>query len=225
MITQIKEETLQFPPGVALTLQPHQKIRLEAHFINYTPTEITAEASVEFTTIDPADVVHHTELLFYGDLDINLPWGQETVVGPTFLPVDPALKIFAMTGHTHRFGMDVSAWKTTDGAPDEDIYVFGDYNWEEPPIKSFDPSLTFAEGEGLTLQCTYFNDAEDGKSVGFGESSNDEMCFVWAYFYPAEAFQICVKSDLIQEYLGVDTICCPQDETLCALLPLAQDYL
>jgi hypothetical protein len=28
--------------------------------------------------------------------------------------------------------------------------------------------------------------------VKFGESFNDEMCFLWQYYYPSQGFQLCV---------------------------------
>ena len=45
-------------------------------------------------------------------------------------------------------------------------------------------------GDVLTTYCTYENTAEtnppSGAPVGFGESSDDEMCFTDLFYYPAQ---------------------------------------
>ena len=64
MITQIPQETLEFPDGVAFKFEPNP-VRLEAHYLNYYPEKITAHADVQFHTID-ADVEAEANMLFYG---------------------------------------------------------------------------------------------------------------------------------------------------------------
>jgi hypothetical protein len=54
-------------------------------------------------------------------------------------------------------------------------------NWAEPPLDTYDPALTFAEGEGLALTCEFDNTT--GGPVVFGEGFDDEMCFLWAHYY------------------------------------------
>jgi hypothetical protein len=38
-------------------------------------------------------------------------------------------------------------------------------------------------GDKITVECTYLNDT--GKTVTFGESTLEEMCFAGTYRYPA----------------------------------------
>jgi len=215
IISQLGGETLTFPEGVGIEFEPQQMIRLEAHFINYTGEDLEANASVTFKTMKPSDVEAVADMLFYGDLDINIPAFGEKVVGPTWLPVDEGTKVFGVTGHTHQYGTDVTLWKGTAEETGEPIYDFEVYDWDEPPVAFYDPPLEFSAGEGFRIQCSYVNTS--GKSVGFGESANEEMCFAWAYYYPAQGFQICASHPLLTQYVGVETLCCP-DDALCDLL-------
>ena len=44
--------------------------------------------------------------------------------------------------------------------------------------------VTFGPDEGLRWQCFYNN--PDNKTIKFGESAeSNEMCFLWAYYYPS----------------------------------------
>ena len=64
MITQIREETLAFPNGVAFRFEPNQMIRIEAHYLNYFSEDKTAHADVAFDTIAADDVVSEANMLF-----------------------------------------------------------------------------------------------------------------------------------------------------------------
>ena len=53
-------------------------------------------------------------------------------------------------------------------------------SWADPPLDLFTPSRVFGPNQSLRLTCTYLNDTDD--FVGFGESFDSEMCFLWAYY-------------------------------------------
>ena len=56
-------------------------------------------------------------------------------------------------------------------------------------LRSSDPPVSIGEGDGLAYQCAWNNTTD--KAVGFGEGFNEEMCFLWAYYYPSKGFDIC----------------------------------
>jgi hypothetical protein len=51
-------------------------------------------------------------------------------------------------------------------------------------------------GNGLSYQCEWNNATDD--VVEFGEGVNDEMCFLWAYYYPSVGvgFDVCMNIDV-----------------------------
>ncbi len=57
-----------------------------------------------------------------------------------------------------------------------------------PPITAFDPPLEFDSGEGLRWTCTYENPTTN--AVAFGLSAEDEMCFLWGYYYPGPGIDV-----------------------------------
>jgi Copper type II ascorbate-dependent monooxygenase, C-terminal domain len=56
-------------------------------------------------------------------------------------------------------------------------------DWSEPPLTFFDPPLRFDGSDGLRLTCRYRNETD--QAVHFGVEAQDEMCFMWLYYYDA----------------------------------------
>lgn len=218
MISQIPDETLSFPPGTAWKLEPHQMIRLEAHYLNYYPEDVTAHADVEFLTIDPAEVKAEVGLLFYGTPDFKIPPGKEYTTPWNFIDVWEGSHVFALTGHTHAKGTNVEIqFSTAKDKPGTPLYP-GEkpYSWSEPPVVNFTPDLEMKKGEGFRYRCTWFNDTPD--TLQFGESGNKEMCFLWAYYYPNKGYRMCVNPGKYAAAAGGlvgDQVCCPDDAFIC----------
>jgi hypothetical protein len=207
MITQRHEETLTLPDGVAFTLEPDQYVRLEMHFLNATeePQELVATST--FNPIAPSEFEHEADFLFIGSIDIDLPPEQESTVGPVFFPLPgeyATSNFFAMTGHTHQLGTNVVVASTAGAsAADTTRYDVPGWTWSEPDTVMFDPPFQVPPGGGFRFTCDYYNGTME--SVGFGESTGDEMCFFWAYYYPSQGAKVCFHTD---NFGGVN-LCCP----------------
>jgi len=210
MITQIRNETLSFPNGVAFRFEPHQMIRLEAHYLNYFTEQIEATASIRFDGIREEDKVSEANMLFYGNPDFRLP-AQSTFSTPwRYLSVLPGMRVFALTGHTHAFGTNVEVeYATSVETPGESVYPETDepYLWDEPPVTRYEPPLQFAGQEGFRYRCSWDNTSN--RAVSFGESAGKEMCFFWAYYYPSQGYRICISPGSIGDGVAGDEMCCP----------------
>lgn len=209
MITQIREETLTFPNGVAFKFEPHQMIRLEAHYLNYFPdTTITAHADVHFDGIAAEDVVAEANLLFYGNPDLAIPPGEYQTPW-RWISVLPNTHLFAITGHTHAFGTNVEiATSTGVDDPGTTIYPGAEpFTWSEPPVEQFDPAMVFDGSQGFRYRCSWDNTS--GGELDFGESATKEMCFLWAYYYPSQGYRLCVSPGSIGNGVAGDEVCCP----------------
>jgi hypothetical protein len=212
MVTQIEEEDLGLPAGVAFSVDADQLVRLEVHFINYTDADLTIEASATFDTVPEEQVEHVADFLFTGNLDIELDPGPGSL-GPTWFPLPSELadiRMFGMTGHTHQWGTDVEVeLRPSRDEPGQMVYDYEDWNWQEPPIARFDPPLTLPAGAGFRFTCRWDN--RSGGPVHVGEGANDEMCFFWGYYFPSQGHKVCVHTDQYDDGVdepGVD-LCCP----------------
>ncbi|MSQ85043.1 MAG: hypothetical protein EXR77_19580 [Myxococcales bacterium] len=222
MITQIANETLTLPKGVAFKFLPKQMIRLEAHYLNYFKEPIETGADITFETLPPAQVENEADMLFYGTPDFAIKAGKSLTTPWNYIDVWPGTKVFAATGHTHQYGTDVQIGLAKGGTSvaAEMVYPPKDqpFNWAESPMAQYNPPLEFKANEGFQYRCSWFNSS--AKNVGFGESANQEMCFFWAYYYPSKGYRMCINPGKWKDQapdLITDPVCCP-DSPLCGLI-------
>ena len=153
------------------------------------PAEIQCGGEVTFDTVDASDSYAAAELLFSGTLAIQIP-PRTSPTAPTQVHhvtrAPQGARVFALTSHTHHLGIlttvnHADLGGATGGTVRDLRELHRSTNWAEPPLTTFDPPLTFAPSEGLHLACSYVNPTD--RAVNFGLSANDEMCFLWAYYY------------------------------------------
>lgn len=213
MVTQKHEETLTLPEGVAFTLEPNQMIRLEVHYFNASAQPIDMTATATFVPIAEADYKHEADFLFLGNPDIDIAPMSKAKLGPSFIPLGKLIpgianeaKFFALTGHTHQYGtnvtVNVAANKDDPGTP---VYNVDNWSWAEPETVKHDPGFSIGPDGGFKFSCEWNNTSP--KQVGFGESANQEMCFFWAYYYPSKGAYVCAHTDQYSQVLT--DLCCP----------------
>ena len=220
MITQKRSDTLTLPHHVAYTLAPHQMIKVEMHYLNAGDAPVDATATVDISAADPTAIRDEANILFIGTPDVVLPPGMKTEVHEFFSPARASLdlggaKFFAITGHTHKLGLDVTVGTAASPTGSvTSVYAPQPFLWSEPETTMHQPEFTLPADGGFDFKCSYFNDTLG--TVKFGESASNEMCFFWAYYYPSRGSHVCAHT----LYRGVDLdICCPEAGTgLCSLL-------
>jgi hypothetical protein len=220
MITQKRDDALTLPHHVAYTLAPHQMIKIEMHYLNAGDAAVDAMAKVDVFAADPTAIKDEANILFIGTPDINLPDKMSTEIHQFFDPTRASLdltgaKFFAITGHTHKLGLDVQVGTATvAGAPVTPVYTPKPFLWSEPVTTTHQPEFQLPNQGGFDFRCSYYNNT--GKPVEFGESANDEMCFFWAYYYPSRGAHVCAHTT----YSGLNLdLCCPEaGPTLCSLI-------
>ena len=216
VVTQKHDDLLTLPDGVAFALEPNQMVRLEMHYINAGSAPLDVSAKATFVTMDEARFKDEADFLFIGDPDITLAPHTKGTVGPIFFALPSAydgVKFFAITGHEHQFGTNVSvAVAATSADPGTPVYDVPGWQWNEPKTVVQDKPFTIPSGGGFRFSCDWNNTSDN--TVKFGESANDEMCFFWAYYYPAQGSRVCMHTD---RQGGVD-VCCPGPSFVCSLI-------
>ena len=221
MITQKAEDALTLPDRVAYTFAPNQMMRIEMHYINSTDAPIEVTATTELYAVPESEIDHEANILFIGTPDISIPPGAMMDVQAYFTPSRAQLdlsgaKIFAITGHTHKHGRNVTvSTATTKTGPFTSVYAPSSFDWSEPETTVHRPEFTVPDGlqAGFDITCSYHNTSS--QTARFGESANDEMCFFWAYYYPSKGSHVCVRT---QMFGGLD-LCCPDaGAALCDMI-------
>ena len=161
VITQKHDDEISLPDGVAYTLDAHQMIKLEMHYINATDSDQQGQATVDLFAADPATIHDEAGLMFAGSLDIDiLPNQQFTLHQFLTLPAAFNLSsshIWAMTGHEHKLGTGV----TINVAPSRDGPMTSEYApnpflWAEPVTTTYDPDFSIPQSGGFDfhVHCT-----------------------------------------------------------------------
>ena len=187
-IAQKSSTVLNFPKGVAYSMPAGQMVRVELHFLNTTSAPLPVTGTVHITDAMAGTITDHANLMFYGNLKIAIPANSMATVGPTFRKfASTAPKIFGLIGHQHQRGTGVTI-ELAAGATGTGTNVYTNTDWADPPLTIFDPPLMPASGQGFRYTCTYNNPTSS--PITFGEGVNQEMCFLWAYYYPDMGFDI-----------------------------------
>jgi hypothetical protein len=221
MISQKRVDTLTLPAGVAYTFKPNQFMRLEMHYFNSTDAALDVSAVSEFVTIPDSQVQNEADFMFMGTPDILLPAGATQTV-KRYLPLPPeynGVKIFAITGHTHKLGTNVRVgYAKAINMPTTQVYQPTNFNWDEPETTTATPPFTVPTGGGFDFECSYKNTT--GGEVKFGEATTNEMCFFWAYYYPSKGAKVCVVSEQGLGPPGINACCPNPGSPLCSRLGL-----
>lgn len=220
MITQKHDEKLTLPNAVAYTLAPHQMIKIEMHYLNPSDVVEQVTATVTFSAAEPTAIRDEANILFIGTPDIRLEANKMTEIHRFFNPGSAGLdladaKFFAITGHTHQLGLSVNVGiAETPTSAVTPVYAPAQFLWNEPETTVHRPEFQVDIAGGFDFTCRYFNNS--GKTVTFGESANDEMCFFWAYYYPSQGSKVCIHTEQYGGANGIN-LCCPGD-SLCGLV-------
>jgi hypothetical protein len=180
----VGSETLQLPPGVALKLPKGKVLRLGLHLYNSTDQPLTGTSGVEVIRAAPEDVEHEAELMLAGPLQFSIEPGRHTITHEC--NVTEAQTVFALFPHMHQLGVHLKTSATLGGQTmviHDAPYVFEEQY--QLPIGPHD----LAVGDTITTECTYENTGSE--NVGFGESSDTEMCFSIFFRYPATGNSLC----------------------------------
>ena len=185
---QSSRARIRFPPGVAVRIEPHAPVFLNAHLRNFSATEpLTAAAVFNIIPARPGTVQHHAQALVVGNaVDILIP--------PRVSPTQPStasltaewraatdLNLVQISTHQHARGRRVTV-HTLDPSGNDTGVLFESGDWEHPGERWFSPALRLSAGAGFRFTCEWANDED--RLVRFGVTTRDEMCFVTGYFYP-----------------------------------------
>jgi copper type II ascorbate-dependent monooxygenase-like protein len=177
---QTARARVEFPPGIAVRLDPHAIVYPNLHFHNYTDKPVLGQAVFNFVAARDGTVLHHAQALTVGTFQINIPpLSTAALTGEWRTP--NVLNIVQLSTHQHHRGTLMSIHHIDAAGNDMGELVVSD-NWEHPNVQWYPQTLRLAAGEGLRFTCEWNN--PDDHAVHFGPTTEDEMCFVTGYFYP-----------------------------------------
>ena len=181
--TQLPDDSLAFPPGIAAKIPQTDGFRIQSHYLNTTGDTIKAHVEVTFHLDDPKKVTANAGVLFVVQPDIHVaPHSTADVTYDCSLPMD--MNIMKASSHMHQHGTKFTS--TIAGAKFYDTTT-----WSEPMPEFFAPPRVAHQGDPLHFDCTFVN--ESTTTLTFGESAlTNEMCILGASFYPVPDGEVTV---------------------------------
>lgn len=187
------------PDDVGLELGgPDDYYILQVHYHNTDHHADAFDASgVAFcTTETPRPLT--AGVLTLGTLNISIPAGADDAKAVGTCPssltslLPQSLYALASFPHMHQLGREF-ATTIQRGAEQLTLVDVPSFTFDNQISYPHDPPIEIRAGDTLTTTCTYDN--PDGGPVGFGENTEDEMCFNFVLAYPIdivpEDYRVC----------------------------------
>lgn len=174
-------DDLAFPEGVAIRVPAGKQILLNLHLFNTSNEPLSGSSGAFIQTLDEADLLAEAEVVFAGTTDFALPpTSDATATGTCLFQQDATL--LGLWPHMHQHGRHMRVeHHAAEGTTTLHDAPFTFYHQENSPLP---PTLVRA-GEHIEVTCHWTNSSS--KTVTYGESSMDEMCFAGLYRYPASS--------------------------------------
>jgi hypothetical protein len=171
---------LDFPTDVGLKIPAGTQIHLNLHLYNASDSMMTGESAI-WVKSQPTAPPMLAEMVFAGNMQFSVPSDglPHDVVGTC--TINQSYKMFALWPHMHKLAthqkIELLHSTTTTTLHDMD-YSFGEQRyWLQSP------EISVQQNDKVRVTCTYVNNT--GAPVGFGDSSDAEMCFGGMYRYPS----------------------------------------
>lgn len=170
-------DDLELPEGVAIRLEAGDQLDLNLHLYNVSDSAISGTSGTLARLIPAGDVTDQAEVVFGGTYAVWLPSNpgvMQSINGGCQFEQDAT--VVALWPHMHALGRHM---RVTLGGQ---TIMDSPFDFNEQLNEIIDP-LQVSAGQNLQVECIYENNT--GSLVTFGDSSDQEMCFVGIYRYPA----------------------------------------
>jgi hypothetical protein len=173
---------VKYPDGVAIKVNQGQQIVLNLHLFNVSDAELTGTSAIDVREVPASEVVNEAETELFGKI-IGLTVAPGASTQSASCTIQSNLNVFLVQPHMHQLGVHLKGTVTPAGGGPDIVLFDGAYDFDAQLHRFIDPIQALAPGDQLTVDCSYDNTT--GQTVTFGESSEDEMCFLGLAVYPS----------------------------------------
>jgi hypothetical protein len=176
----------QLPP-------PNTLLNVQWHYYNSTPQPQPDKSGVLVCTVPPGTRQHVGGITWLGtewfNGPIGMPPGEHQFGGTCLNDSGAPITIFFFWPHMHEIGIHMrSVVQRAAGGMEEVFNMPFDFNYQI----HYDANVVLLPGDRITSTCTFRNTTAG--NVAFGPSTNQEMCYQFAFSYPVGALDNGVPS-------------------------------
>ena len=196
-----------FPDQTGLRLAPNRRYILQIHYNTLTEPPAPDVTTVKLAVTDPGTVVEAYTVPFL-NWNLVLPPGVPDVEATTDisfgLPLD--VTIWGIIPHMHTRGRSMTVEIVRDG----ESYCGArlprwDFNWQN--FYFYREPIVFKRNDRVRVRCSY-DTSEDSELVGWGDGTQDEMCFgvIYATLGPDTTAVDVSTLETLPDYSGVESV-------------------
>jgi hypothetical protein len=174
-------DPLTLPEGVAIRIPKDTQLLLNLHLYNTGSKELAGTSGTRVVTIPKDEVKYVAEGVLAGPILLDIPAGKTTEsIGYCTMKSD--VTIIAVAPHMHQIGIHEKI--IAESSAEGDVVLHDEpYDFNEQSYHLIEP-IKLAKGDRVRVECTHKNTKDH--DIGFGDSSDAEMCFAGLYRYPAD---------------------------------------
>jgi hypothetical protein len=172
---------LDFPSGVGIKLAAGTQIHLNLHLYNATDVTLTGDSAI-LVKAQPTPPPILAEMAFAGKFLFQIPKDPVPFSTTGGCTVNTPYTLFAAWPHMHKLAthQKVELIRGTTTTVLHDM----PFQFTEQKYYLQSPEVQVQQGDRIRVTCTWLNTT--GQAVGFGDSSDKEMCFTGLYRYPRQ---------------------------------------
>jgi hypothetical protein len=171
----------QLPPGVGVPLSPGMQLVLQVHYDNVTQANVTDNSGIRIVTVDQEGLTP-AGIMWAGGAWYPAINGSNVRRRGTCRIRTP-ITIFQNFPHMHELGLRITLEVKRAGSNTWDLLTeVPAWDFEDQPNVSIPMQEQQLNVDDEIRTTCWWN--TQGRSVSFGESTDDEMCFNFIYHYP-----------------------------------------
>jgi len=179
---------LNLPAGTGFVIAPDTQYIIQLHIQNTGDEAITVRGGVNLTYEHATSTVTPAGIYAFGNYQIDLPPQSTGTEVPVSCTPGKQMNVFGAFPHMHKLGSKIELVRTPMGGTPSMFYKVDPWDFGNAPVDMVDETVTPTDTFDLT--CTFDNPLDH--RVGFGESSDDEMCFFVLFYYPYDHIDGCI---------------------------------
>ncbi|MEO8701378.1 MAG: hypothetical protein ABI867_15130 [Kofleriaceae bacterium] len=172
---------LDFPTDVGIKVAAGTQIHLNLHLFNATENDIAGDSAILVkASATPPPIL--AEMVFAGSFLFQIPANGQPFTKTGGCTANSNFTLFAVWPHMHQLATHQKV-EITRGQQAPNVIHDSAYEFAEQKYYLQNPEVQVQSGDQIKVSCTWVNNT--GSPIGFGDSSNKEMCFSGLYRYPA----------------------------------------
>jgi hypothetical protein len=173
---------LELPPEAGLPEGPGTHLVVQMHFVNPSHEAVLDTSGFDLCTTEqlrPNDA----DVMAFGTTEITVPArGSRAVDCSIPVPADGAIThLFAAFPHMHKLGKSIVT-TVRPGGTGAPVDIGSVPNWDYANQTWLPVDYTLRPGDVVQSKCSWNNPSDHG--VGYGPTSDDEMCFSYVMYFP-----------------------------------------